>query len=84
MAQRDNPKLTLYQPLTYQIKVPGVLDKKWLDWNGGLRVTIEGERNGVPVSVLTITVDQAGLQGLLRYLYSLGLPLISVRCVEPK
>lgn len=82
MTKRDNQKLTLYQPITYQIKVPGALDEKWLDWNGGLRVTIESDRNGDPISTLTITVDQAGLQGLLRHLYSLGLPLISVLCVD--
>jgi hypothetical protein len=31
---------------------------------------------------LTGTIDQAALQGLLRRLYSLGLPLISANCVE--
>ena len=35
-----------------------------------------------PVTILTGTVDQAALQGLLRKLYSLGLPLISVNCIE--
>jgi len=31
---------------------------------------------------MTGTLDQAALQGLLRRLYSLGLPLISVNCVN--
>ena len=35
-----------------------------------------------PVTTLTSTVDQAGLQGLLRRLYALGLPLISVERVD--
>jgi hypothetical protein len=39
-------------------------------------------KNGQPVTILTGTFDQAGLQGLLRRLYSLGLPLISVICEE--
>ena len=38
-------KLTLDQPVTYQIKVPGILDEKWLDWNGGLTVKVENERD---------------------------------------
>jgi len=75
-------KLTLDQPATYVIKVPGALDENWLDWNGGMTATIECDRNGSPITTLTITVDQAGLQGLLRYLYSLGLPLISVIWVD--
>ena len=37
----NKPKLTLYVPATYQIKVPGVLDEKWSDWNGGMTMTAE-------------------------------------------
>jgi hypothetical protein len=35
-----------------------------------------------PVTILTGTLDQAALQGLLRRLYSLGLPLISATCIR--
>jgi hypothetical protein len=75
-------KLTLDRPATYQIKVPGHLDKSWSDWAGGMTITVESEGDGPPVTILTGTVDQAALQGLLRRLYSLGLPLISVNLVE--
>jgi hypothetical protein len=61
--------------------VPGLVDESWSDWIGGLTITIEGEGDGPPTTILTGTVDQAALQGLLRQLYSLGLPLISVQCV---
>jgi hypothetical protein len=77
-------KLTLDRPATYQIKVPGKLDESWSDWVGGMTVTVEGEGDGTPVTILTSTFDQAALQGLLRRLYSLGLPLISVNCLEVK
>jgi hypothetical protein len=66
----------------YQIIVPGELDKKWLNWNEGMTAMIESDKIGAPITILTITVDQAALQGLLRHLYSLGLPLVSVICVE--
>jgi len=75
-------KLTLHRHATYQIKVPGELDKSWSDWAGGMTITVESEGDGPPVTTLTGTVDQAALQGLLRRLYSLGLPLISVIWVE--
>ncbi len=75
-------KLTLDRPATYQIKVPGHLDESWSEWAGGMTVTVESKENEPPVTILTGTVDQAALQGLLRRLYSLGLPLISVICVE--
>ena len=74
-------KLTLDRPATYQIKVPGHLDKSWSDWAGGMTITVDCEDDGLPVTTLTGTVDQAALQGLLRRLYSLGLPLISVNCI---
>jgi hypothetical protein len=76
-------KLTLYRPATYQIKVPGRLDESWKEWDERMTVTIESEENHPPVTTLTGTVDQAALLGLLRRLYALGLPLLSVHCVEP-
>jgi hypothetical protein len=74
-------KLTLDRPATYQIKVPGHIGESWSDWAGGMTITVESEGDGPPVTILTGTLDQAALQGLLRRLYSLGLPLISVICV---
>ena len=47
-----------------------------------MTVTVESEDDRPPVTTLTGTVDQAALQGLLRRLYALGLPLISVIWVE--
>jgi hypothetical protein len=75
-------KPSLDRPATYQIKVPGELGESWSDWAGGMTIAVESEGDGPPVTTLTGTVDQAALQGLLRRLYSLGLPLISVNCVE--
>jgi hypothetical protein len=80
MMKRDKPKLTMSRPITYQIKVPGHLQASLIDWVG--RMTLTVELDGSPVTTLTGIIDQAALHGLLRRLYSLGLPLISVNCVE--
>lgn len=77
----DTSKLTLDRPATYQITVPGELDESWSDWAGGMSITVQSQGEAPPVTTLTGVVDQAALQGLLRRLYSLGLPLISVLCV---
>ena len=74
--------LTLDGPAKYEIKVPGHLDESWTEWNGRMTVTVECEADGRPVTILTGTIDQTALHGLLRRLYSLGLPLISVVCVQ--
>ena len=81
-TKKTERKLSLDQSATYQIKVPGKLDECWSDWAGGMTITVASESDGPPVTTLTGTVDQAALQGLLRRLYSLGLPLISVNCVD--
>ena len=75
-------KPSLDRPAAYEIRVPGELDESWSDWAGGMTITVESEGDGPPVTTLTGTFDQAALHGLLRRLYSLGLPLISVNCVE--
>jgi hypothetical protein len=82
--EKSGRKLTLDRPVTYQIKVPGHLDESWSDWAGGMTIAVEGEADGkdLPVTTITGVVDQAALQGLMRRLYSLGLPLISVIWVK--
>jgi hypothetical protein len=75
-------KLTLDRAVTYQIKVPGELDAGWTDWDGKMAVSVERRGENPPVTTLTGVVDQAALHSLLRRLYSLGLPLISVVCLE--
>jgi hypothetical protein len=84
MMRDIKQKLTLDQPASYQIKVPGHLDESWSDWAGGMTITVENGDDGPPTTTLTgVVADQAALQSLLRRLYSLGLPLISVNYVEP-
>jgi len=76
------PKPTLDQPTIYQIKVSGYVSANWSDWIEKMVVTVEYDEDGSSVTTLTGTFDQAALQGLLRRLYYLGFPLISVNCVQ--
>ncbi|MDX1418200.1 MAG: hypothetical protein R3293_28630 [Candidatus Promineifilaceae bacterium] len=79
MAKESGQKLTLDRPEPYQIRVPGYLDEDWSDWIGCMTMVMEIGPDASPETVLTGTLDQAALQGLLRRLYALGLPLISVK-----
>jgi hypothetical protein len=68
------------QPLVYQIRIQGHLGREWTDWFEGLtiRLTDNGD------TLLSGPVfDQAALHGLLRKVRDLGMPLLSVSCVEP-
>jgi hypothetical protein len=78
MTKNSKPKLTMDQPVIYQIRMPGNMDDAWLDWYGEIAIDTCFDENGIPITTLVGTFDQAALIGLLRRLYSLGLPLISV------
>jgi hypothetical protein len=82
MMDNAGRKPSLDRPASYQIKVSGQLDESWSDWVEGMTLRIESQGDGPPLTILTGRLDQAALQGLLRRLYSLGLPLVSVVCVE--
>ncbi len=65
--------------MVYQIRVKGHLSAEWIDWFEGLAITLDEDGD----MLLTGPVaDQAALHGLLRKVRDLGLPLLSVQCVE--
>ena len=82
MVHEISNKLTLDRPATYRIKVPGVLNQRWVNRLGEISLMVEIGDDDFPITTLTATVDQAGLHGMLRRLYFLGLPLISVVYAE--
>jgi hypothetical protein len=69
-----------YEPGFYEIRIKGHLADRWVDWFGGLTITLED--NGDTLLTGPV-IDQAALFGLLRKVRDLGMPLISVICVEP-
>jgi len=82
--ENEVKKLTMDQPATYQIKVPGILSERWSDWGGRMDLSIDNTDEISPISSLTGSLDQAALLGLLRQLNSLGVPLLSVICIETR
>jgi hypothetical protein len=69
-----NTKTDTGEPVIYQIRIKGHLDRRWTDWFEGL--TITQEDNGDTLLTGPV-VDQAALYGLLRKVRDLGMPLIS-------
>ena len=67
------------QAATYQIRVQGRLDERWVHWFDGMSIAFEPAEDGSTLTVLTGSiVDQAALYGLINRMRDLGLPLISV------
>jgi hypothetical protein len=67
------------QPLVYQIRIKGHLDRQWTDWFEGLTITLED--NGETLLTGPV-VDQAALYGLRRSVRDVAIPLLSVVCVK--
>ena len=62
------------------IRIKGHLGRQWADWFEGLAITLE--ENGE--TLLTgLVIDHSALHGLLNKVRDLGMPLISVVCIQP-
>ena len=74
------PRLTLCQSAIYQIKVQGLLS----DGCAAVFDTLDCARDTTRgITILSGPVaDQTALHGLLTRIRDLGLPLLSVECVE--
>ena len=77
---KNKHKLTLDRKTAYRIIVPGQVQKLHLGPGTVETEFKEDGANGLPITILTGTFDQAGLYGLLRRLYAMGLPLMAVLC----
>ena len=77
----SNKKLSLDQRVNYRIEVPGAIDSGWFEWDDEIKITVDHD-DGLSLSILTGNFDQASLHGLLRRLYTFGLPIISVNIVH--
>jgi hypothetical protein len=63
----------------YEIRVTGVLDRRWAAWFEGLRV----DNQGAETVIRGQLADQPALHGLLTKIRDLGLDLVSVRRLTP-
>jgi hypothetical protein len=69
------------RPAQYEIRVRGVLDRHWSAWFEGLELS--SDQAGQTV-IAGPVADQAALHGLLAKVRDLGLPLLSVRRIDPE
>ena len=64
----------------YEIRLKGHLEARWREWFEGLVITLE--ENGDTLLTGPV-IDQAALHGLMKKVRDLGMPLVSVRPLEP-
>jgi hypothetical protein len=75
MSARNDIKPGPGEPVVYEIRIKGHLDRRWAEWFEGMVITPEDDGETLLVGPVA---DQAALHGLLRKVRDLGLPLISV------
>jgi len=80
MSNERIPKPDRDQQVVYHIRVAGQLGRQWADWFEGLAITLDETGDTLLTGPV---VDQAALHGLLRKVRDLGMPLLSVVCVQP-
>lgn len=80
-ANNPRRKLTLDERANYRITVSGHLAEEWAEQFDAAALA-STECGGSTISTINGSFDQAALHGVLRRLYSLGFPLISVSWVD--
>jgi hypothetical protein len=79
MSNKHKPEPDRSEPMAYHIRVKGHLGYEWADWFEGVTIALEDTGDTLLTSPM---LDQAALYGLLRKVRDLGMPLLSVICVE--
>ena len=75
--------LKIDQPAIYSIQVAGYLDENWSNRLGGLKISCASQDENTLVTTLSgALIDQAALFGVLKALYDMRLPLLSVECLD--
>jgi hypothetical protein len=81
MSNKSNSPADLIQPLIYQIRLEGHLDRQWTDWFDGLTIMLEEKGDTLLTGPV---VDQSALYGLLKKVRDLGMSLVWVIRLEPR
>ncbi len=79
----NNIDLTVDKSASYCIRVIGNLDESWSNRLGGMTITSSSQEGKQSITTLSGSIiDQAALFGVLKALYDMRMPLLSVECLE--
>ena len=77
--------IKLDTPATYRIRIQGLLDSSWSDQLSGMSINRVEDKSGLPVTMLVgYLADQTALAGVIKALYDLRFPLLSVENLDEK
>jgi hypothetical protein len=72
-------------PATYRIRVQGLIDSAWSEIIGDMSITTDSTIDKNPVTNLVgYLIDQAALSCVLKALYDLRIPILSVENLDER
>jgi hypothetical protein len=77
-GQASARSLEMFDPAMYVILVRGQLECTWSAHLCGMAITVHETPGGPRTTLAGMLIDQCALQGVLKTLYDLGLPVLSV------
>ena len=80
MSKKPDSATHAVQPMIYEIRLKGHLGREWTDWFDGMAVHQWRDCKNLLDGSCAV---QPSLEGLLKKVRDLGLPLLAVQCVEP-
>jgi hypothetical protein len=80
MSNKINPETDADHAAVYHISVKGHLDPQWASWFDEMTITLDEDGETL---LSGMVADQSALHGLLRKVRDLGMPLISVKRIDP-
>jgi hypothetical protein len=78
MGQGLTREIEMFNPTMYVILVQGALESSWSERLSGMSITVFDGPDGPCTTLAGVLIDQAALQGVLKTLYDLGLPVLSI------
>jgi hypothetical protein len=81
--EQPSQKLTMYEPVVYEVCVQGELTESWCDYFSAQSITVERSGGGnVVTTLVSEPMDQGTLVGLINALNTFGIPVISLGVVS--
>ena len=76
-------RINMFDPAVFSVRINGKLGESWSEYFGAQSMSVEEDEAGLSSTILiSEPVDQAALIGMINHLNGLGLPLVSVECVQ--
>ena len=76
--QGRSDDVDMFSSIMYVILAQGALESSYSDRMSGMVITVVATPDGPRTTLTGVLIDQAALQGVLKTLYDLGLPVLSV------